>query len=347
MKIFSLSTNPQTQLIKAMPIILAIFLLIGGFAILATKVSGFRQAGAPALPYSWVEATKAAAFPGSYNFPVFIAQQRIWAFHPEGIWVSTDAKKWEKSQLPAIRQSAYDTRYVQFKNAIYALGKNQGNYLNIKFDSTIRRTSDFQKWEVVAEKSELPNRVFQGTLVFANKIWLFGGFDGKNYYHDVWNSVDGVHWSRVASQAEWTPRTIPSCVVFKNRMWILGGGVIDGHASSNTQSDHEIWSSADGIHWSLEADQTQVSGNSPIVFDNKLWVVGANRDGTFSRAFQVTEDGVNWKEAPAPWTPRGGVATWIFDGKLYMTGGKYSVRENGDIKFIYSNDVWYLKSSQS
>ena len=27
---------------------------------------------------------------------------------------------------------------------------------------------------------------------------------------------------------------------------------------------------------------------------------------------------------------------------IFMTGGKYSVTENGNIKFIYSNDVWYM-----
>jgi len=30
----------------------------------------------------------------------------------------------------------------------------------------------------------------------------------------------------------------------------------------------------------------------------------------------------------------------VFDGKLEMTGGKYSFPENGQITFIYSNDVW-------
>ena len=29
-----------------------------------------------------------------------------------------------------------------------------------------------------------------------------------------------------------------------------------------------------------------------------------------------------------------------------MTGGKYSITENGQIKFTYSNDVWYLSRSK-
>jgi hypothetical protein len=87
------------------------------------------------------------------------------------------------------------------------------------------------------------------------------------------------------------------------------------------------------------------AGNSPIVFDGKLWLVGANRDGAFGKSSLTTEDGLTWKEEAAPWSPRGGVATWIYDGKLFITGGKYSVTENGVIRFIYSNDVWSMARS--
>lgn len=83
------------------------------------------------------------------------------------------------------------------------------------------------------------------------------------------------------------------------------------------------------------------------MYDGKLWLVGANRDGSFSRAAIVTDDGVTWREETAPWSPRGGVATWVFDNKLYMTGGKYSITENGEIRFIYSNDVWSMAASRT
>jgi hypothetical protein len=308
-----------------------------------TEISGANFAlRANAASYSWTEITRNAAFPESYNFPVFVEQNRMWAFHPQGIWNSADGKAWVKAALPAIRQSVYETNYVQFNHAVYALGKNQGNYLDIRFGSGVRRTVDFRTWEVLAEKSELPNRIFQGLLVFNGKIWMLGGFDGKSYHNDVWNSADGIHWTKVTENASWSPRTISKCVVFNNRIWVIGGGVIDGSPTNNPNSDKEIWSSADGINWTLATDKVGLSGNSPIVFDDRLWLVGANRDGSFGRASQVTEDGIVWKEESAPWSPRGGVATWVFDGKLYMTGGKYSVTENGKIRFIYSNDVWRM-----
>ena len=296
--------------------------------------------------YVWTKVTEQAAYPPGYNFPVFVANNRMWAFHAQGIWDSADGKTWTKSKLPAIRRDVYETRYVQFKQAVYALGENQGNYLDIKFGSKIRRTADFQKWETLTEKSNFPNRIFYSLLVFNDRLWLLGGYDGKNYYNEVWNSADGVTWARVVEHAPWSPRIDAMVMAFKDRIYLRGGGVIDGSRNDNPDSGKEVWSSTDGITWTKTPGDLQQLRGSPIVFDGKVWLIGANRnDGVFGRATLSTDDFVNWKEESAPWSPRGGTATWIFDGKLYMTGGKYSVTENGNIRFIYSNDVWCMSAS--
>src|SRR5262249_17477840 len=110
-----------------------------------------------------------------------------------------------------------------------------------------------------------------------------------------------------------------------------------------TNAGREIWSSADGVRWTLATNQMpRTAGGSPIVFDGKLWLVGANRGGSFARASLVIEDGVMWSEESAPWSPRHAAAAWVYDDELFMTGGKYSVIENGNIRFIYSNDVWRM-----
>ena len=110
-----------------------------------------------------------------------------------------------------------------------------------------------------------------------------------------------------------------------------------------------MWQTEDGMNWKQATDKMgarAIFGGSPIVFDSKLWLVGVNRNNGFQNAVLVSSDGVNWTKQTAPWTPRGGVATCVYDGKLFMTGGKYSVTENGNIRFIYSNDVWYMRPSK-
>lgn len=300
-----------------------------------------------ARQYAWTKVVDAAPFKGAYNFPVFTVGNEMWAFHHEGNWRSTDGKAWTKSELPASGLNSGYQKYVLFNNAVYALGTMEGNYTNMRLTSRIMRTSDFKSWQVLAETSELPSRVFYGALVFKDKIWLFGGYDGKSYYNDVWNSSDGVHWSRVSEHAQWSARLVNVAAVFKDRIWIIGGGLIDGEPTDG-RAEREVWSSADGINWTRATDGfPHIWGASPIVYDGRLWLVGSNRDGQFTRAVLISDDGINWREQTAPWSPRGGAATWIFDNKLYMTGGKFSVTENGNIRFIYSNDVWYMAAPRT
>jgi hypothetical protein len=301
-------------------------------------------AGRPVLPrYTWTKVADSAAFPGAYNFPVFVVGPQMWAFHPRGNWWSTDGVRWQSSSLPQSGLNSGYQHYVLYHDAVYALGTMSGNYLDLHLTSRIVRTRDFKTWDVLAAQSELPKRVFYGVVVFQDRIWLMGGYDGKNYHNDVWNSSDGVKWTRVTRHAGWTERDVDMAVVFKDRIWIVGGGVIDGHAQSNKNSKREVWSTTDGITWIESPEHVGESwGGTPLVFDDRLWLIGANRLGTFAPASLVTSDMVTWQADTAPWSARGAPAVWLFGGKLYMTGGKYSVTRNGTIEFIYRNDVWTL-----
>ena len=323
--------------------------MFGPRAILATiifsvSVSACSKTTAESKDYAWRNVTPAASYPTGYNYPVFVMNGEMLALN-NGAWVSKDGKNWTRTTLPDSGLNSAYQKFVQFDGAVYALGSMSGNYQNFTISTRIMLTRDGRTWETLAKQSNLPKRVFYSTIVFKNKIWLIGGYDGKDYFNDVWNSDDGVKWQRVVEKAMWSPRQSATLVHFKNRVWLFGGGVIDGEKEINPSSQKEVWSSEDGINWTQEKMITERSGGgTPIVFDDKLWFVGANRnDGNFGNAVTVSGDGINWQAQSAPWSPRGGVAVWVFDNKLFMTGGKYSYTEpNGEIKFVYSNDVWVM-----
>ena len=293
--------------------------------------------------YRWSNVTPDAGYPQSYNYPVFSMGGWMVAMN-NGAWMSKDGRRWTKMPLPDSGLNSAYQKYAYFNGAVYALGKLNGNYQRFSIDPRIMRTKDLQTWEVLAERSNLPQRIFYGLTVFDEKIWIVGGYDGKRYLNDVWNSADGVNWVRVTASAPWSPRTGPAFAVFKGEMWLLGGGVIDGDPQPDKEAEREVWASPDGKNWRrVNADLKRKWRGTPVVFDGKLLLVGANRGGTFESAVWMTEDGTNWRELAAPWSPRGGVAAWVFDGKLFMTGGKSSHTENGEIKFVYSNDVWVME----
>jgi hypothetical protein len=162
-------------------------------------------------------------------------------------------------------------------------------------------------------------------------------FDGK-LFDDVWNTADGVHWQKVGEKMPWGKRENLKSVVFINKLFLIG--------------ETDVWSSANGVNWTLETKQMAnhpvfISGYSAAVWDDKIWLVGINRNGTFQSSVLFSADGKNWQEMNAPWTPRGAVAVWVFDDKLFMTGGKYSFVERGETKFVYSNDVWAMEKTKS
>jgi hypothetical protein len=312
--------------------------------LICLSVAACTKSKAKTSEYIWQNVTAKAEFPQSYNYPVFVLNGEMLALNNGG-WLSKDGVNWTKTNLAESGLNPAYQKYLQFNGAIYALGAIEGNYLNFKLSTKILRTRDGKSWETVAEKSNLPERIFYGGAVFKDKIWLVGGYDGKRYYNDVWNSADGVNWTRAAEKTAWTPRRT-GVFVFKDKLWIFGGGVIDGEKTDNPNSGREVWTSADGIEWKQEKINAPRSlGGTPVVFDGKLWMVGANRNnGDFGSAVFVSDDGFNWRELSAPWTPRGGTVVWVFDNKLFMTGGKYSYKEpNGEIKFVYSNDVWAMR----
>jgi hypothetical protein len=323
----------EKKMIKMMAV-LAVLLL--NFSVLACSESAAKSSG-----YVWNEVTRAAQFPTGYNYPVFVLNGEMLALNNGG-WTSKDGANWTKTDLPESGLNSAYQKFVQFGGAVYALGAMQGNYLDFKLSTKISRTRDGKTWEVLSEKSNLPARVFYGAAVFKDKIWLVGGWDGKKYYNDVWNSADGVNWTRVTEKAAWSERTA-SIIVFKNKLLLIGGGVIDGDKNVNPDSGNEFWTSEDGVNWTqIKTNREKNRGGTPIVFDDKLWLVGANRGNEFQSGVLFSEDIKNWQEMKAPWSPRGAVAVWIFGDKLFMTGGKSSYVKNGETKFVYSNDVWAM-----
>ena len=112
--------------------------------------------------------------------------------------------------------------------------------------------------------------------------------------------------------------------------------------------DSDVWVSEDALHWQQLTPEIlpgqQLFGYKAVVFDQKIWLLGCNRNGLFSNQVLYSEDGKNWQTQDAPWLPRGGVAAAVFKDKVYLTGGKYGGTPE-HTEFRYDNDLWVMERS--
>src|SRR5262245_21808033 len=92
-----------------------------------------------------------------------------------------------------------------------------------------------------------------GPAMFAHngRMYMVGGYAGSggsiNGEAHIWSSADGVTSVRDVSNGPFGPRYGHAIAQFNGRFWLMGG------ANNLAASRPEIWSSADGLAWTLEA----------------------------------------------------------------------------------------------
>ncbi|QJW89453.1 hypothetical protein HNV11_08685 [Spirosoma taeanense] len=285
-----------------------------------------------AAEYKWIKVLDKGPWKESYNFQLFSHHDTLWAFHFDGVWFSANGRSWIKSSLPNVIDNLAFLNYVSFNNSILGLGRFTGNIEQYSLQSTIYRTHDLKGWEILANPSTLPRRFFYRPFVFQNKLWFVGGEDSKTQFADIWNSPDGIVWTKVKDNLSFGKRSRSQVVMLGNKLYLL---------------NNDVWSSEDGLHWKQETgaiiNGVEIFGYTAVVLDGQIWLLGCNRNGQFSSQVLVSSDGRTWWEQKAPWSPRGGIAACVHQGKIYMTGGKYGGFDGDQTKFIYSNDVWVLE----
>jgi hypothetical protein len=299
-----------------------------------TRETAERETPAEApyeAPYGWTRLTSNPGYSKTYNYQMFAQGDKLYVFHPDGVQESSDGVNWTKTGLKNILTNQTFMDYVQYRDAVYALGTFSGSLSQFEMTSQIARTTDFKNWEILAKKSNLPRRCLYHPVVFQNKIWIFGGNDGITVYADAWTSTDGVNWQKVADDLPFGARHSQYFVVFKNLLYMI---------------QHDVWVSKDGLEWTPLAQSFSATANvgyTPVVFDDKLWLIGSSQGGKLGSQILYTENGLNWQPLQAPWSPRGLVAAAVFKDQLFITGGKYGGTDDLGADLNYVNDVWAMK----
>lgn len=170
----------------------------------------------------------------------------------------------------------------------------------------------------------------------------------------VYQSADGMAWTRLKA-ADNNNDSIPMAehgklvTGFNNKMWLLGG-LLPGTMTNFSAVTNKVWSSADGLTWTVSAPASPTSRWSirerinAVVHQDKLWVIGGsgypafgntNSNGVAYNDVWNTTDGASWTSinATAAFIARCNPSVFVYKDKIWLIGGI----DNGK---NYLNDVW-------
>lgn len=156
---------------------------------------------------------------------------------------------------------------------------------------------------------------------------------------------------RDGNTTTWLPAT--------GRYWMVGGWngyqepngfstVPDGTVYPPENTTNEVWSSADGVAWTLELEHDHAQFqrrhvHSTLLFNDGLWVIGGDtHQGFYNHDVLSSNDGTTWTEVLAPgtppWQPRALQISGVYGGKLWTGGGQTLL--GPEEAYEYFNDLW-------
>ena len=190
----------------------------------------------------------------------------------------------------------------------------------------------------VVNASALLAAAHLNVVSFNGKLYMQGGCYPS---FGMWQSArryvaseDGKNWEAitVASATEGTTTDVHnragnSLFVYNNKMWCLGGYQ---NWPSNTNMKNSVWSSEDGVNWTMEVDAvkgfTNITDAKVLATEEAVYLFGGvvyGEETTVSNKVYRSTDCINWEEVETPeaYTARRHVAgvaqgnsAWLFGG---------------------------------
>lgn len=214
-------------------------------------------------------------------------------------------------------------------------------------------SGDGKGWKLITPNAPWLHSDLAMGITFQDRMWIMGGWHkgrlpGHSASHQVWSSADGITWEQIIPGAQWSPRLAAGLVEHRGRLWLLGG-VENYYFGDDSSLKNDVWSSADGKEWKLEAAQAAWSPRAyhqAVVLNGKIYVLGG---GNYVPRYQAkndvwsSDDGVNWTctTASAPWAPRLWFSAAVYRGRMWVLGGWSKEQDNfGDVWHSVDGTNW-------
>lgn len=249
---------------------------------------------------------------------------------PRDVWSSVDGVEWAKVAEPVPILHTDLPMNAVFQGRMWHLGGwYKGRLPGHSASNQVWASTNGVEWGEVSPSAPWSARLAGVSVVFKDRLWVLGGTE--NYYfgdetslkNDVWSSADGKAWRLETGKAPWSPRAYHQAVVMNGRIYLFGGG----NYVPEYQAKNDVWSSDNGVEWTLETDSAPWSPRlwfAAEVYRGRIWVLGgwAKDSDNFGDVWH-SADGRHWEklETPNCWKARHEHSAFVLHDRLWVAGG--------------------------
>jgi hypothetical protein len=241
----------------------------------------------------------------------------------------------------AFPKRAYSTT-VAFNDKLWVIGgqNEAGDPLG-----DIWSSSDGVTW-VLAQDAPVFGAIDRHyTIVFQNKLWIYGGVRGGFVSRAIYSSEDGIIWTEEAETTPFLQYNNMTMTVFNNKLWRIAAYNSNIGDPSN---ERYVYSSTDGLNWILETENHGFHfkyGMAVANLNNTLYGVLEKGDpSNRSVIIRTSANGVTWDELS-----NNTMINFAYNPTLAVLNNRLNIVSGGNLTNYYqsSNGIdWELATNR-
>jgi leucine-zipper-like transcriptional regulator 1 len=186
---------------------------------------------------TWQLVTSAAQWSGRSDFAALTFNGKMWVLGGRqlpntvynDVWYSSDGAQWQKVTDAIPWPARCYHAAVVYDSKMWIMGGG-ANSKATSIMNDVWSSPDGVNWLQPAQHAAWEPRWGHRTVVYDNKMWLFGGDDSINFgldsttrKNDMWYSTDGVNWDQAFATSPCAGRWGHSVAVLGQKIYIMGG----------------------------------------------------------------------------------------------------------------------------
>ncbi|MBI4977544.1 MAG: caspase family protein [Spirochaetes bacterium] len=291
----------------------------------------------------WAAAKEHAPFSARSAFSAQVWNGRIWLFGGydvaakktlRDVWSSADGTNWQLANRKAEFFDRNRHAAAVFQNALWIVGGFQANSGGFNGSmNDVWRSTNGSNWSQYLRSGGFTVREGHTLAVFADALWLAGGFSFRENTNDIIRSANGSNWITINAGAPFPARSEHTSFVFGDSLYVAGG------IGEERKPMNDVWKTKDGKKWTRVSTGpfTPRYGLSSAVLGSAVYLIGGNDgNGGLNDVWRSTDGGTWTQEESPPFTGRFLHSSVAFKGRIWIIGGVVDESYESGL-----NDVWY------